>query len=458
MAATAGIAGSILLVALFTDYLTRMIVRPVRRAATMAGRLAGGDLTVRLPETGAAEIGALERAFNTMGSSLETSHDELRLLLEEQAALRRVATLVARAVSPSEVFEAVAREVARLLDSPCTGLIRLEADGTATVEALGGALARDLPVGGRFSIAGSAVATSIMRTRRAARMEDFGGSPDAVSALAHRLGLRFGVAAPIAVEGRLWGVIGASWAQPGRLPAGIEDRLTQFTELVATAVANADSRAELNASRARVVAAADETRRRIERDLHDGTQQRLVSLALDLRSAEAAVPPALAELKAQLSHVVEGLTGAMEDLQEISRGIHPAILSKGGLGAALRTLARRSSVPVALDLPAHLPLPESVEVGVYYLVSEALTNVARHARASVVHVGLVAADDVVQVSVRDDGIGGARCERGSGLIGLRDRIEALGGTIDIASPEGEGTTLWATVPLGARAAVSPFGS
>jgi signal transduction histidine kinase len=297
-----------------------------------------------------------------------------------------------------------------------------------------------------------------MRTRRAARMEDFGGSPDAVSALAHRLGLRFGVAAPIAVEGRLWGVIGASWAQPGRLPAGIEDRLTQFTELVATAVANADSRAELNASRARVVAAADETRRRIERDLHDGTQQRLVSLALDLRSAEAAVPPALAELKAQLSHVVEGLTGAMEDLQEISRGIHPAILSKGGLGAALRTLARRSSVPVALDLPAHLPLPESVEVGVYYLVSEALTNVARHARASVVHVGLVAADDVVQVSVRDDGIGGARCERGSGLIGLRDRIEALGGTIDIASPEGEGTTLWATVPLGARAAVSPFGS
>jgi signal transduction histidine kinase len=183
-----------------------------------------------------------------------------------------------------------------------------------------------------------------------------------------------------------------------------------------------------------------------------------VSLALDLRSAEAAVPPALAELKAQLSHAVEGLTGAMEDLQEISRGIHPAILSKGGLGAALRTLARRSSVPVALDLPAHLPQPESVEVGVYYLVSEALTNVARHARASVVHVGVVAADDVVQVSVRDDGIGGARCERGSGLIGLRDRIEALGGTIDIASPEGEGTTLRATVPLRARAAVSPFGS
>jgi signal transduction histidine kinase len=173
-----------------------------------------------------------------------------------------------------------------------------------------------------------------------------------------------------------------------------------------------------------------------------------VSLALDLRSAEATVPPALVRLKAQLSQVAEGLSAAMEDLQEISRGIHPAILSKGGLAAALRTLARRSSVPVALDVPADLPVSESVEVAVYYFVSEALTNVARHAHASVVHVDVAADDDVVQVSARDDGVGGARPERGTGLMGLRDRVEALGGTIDIASPEGEGTTLRVTVPLG----------
>jgi signal transduction histidine kinase len=449
-AATAGIAGSVLLVALFTDYLTRTIVRPVRQAATMAGRLAGGDLAVRLPETGAAEIGALERSFNTMGSSLETSHNELRVLLEEQAALRRVATLVARAVSPAEVFEAVAGEVARLLEAPATGLLRYEIDGTGTVVALGGRLAQDLPIGTRLPLEPATPAMSVLRTGRAVRIESYDSASGVASAVARQLGLRFGVAAPIVVEGRAWGLISASWTQPGRLPDGLEGRLTQFTELVATAVANADSRAELSASRARVVAAADETRRRIERDLHDGTQQRLVSLALDLRSAEAAVPSPLAGLRAQLSHVVEGLTGTMEDLQEISRGIHPAILSKGGLAAALRTLARHAVVPVGLDVPADLPLPESVEVAVYYLVSEALTNVARHAHASQMHVGLAADDDVVQVCVRDDGVGGARPERGSGLIGLRDRVEALGGTIDITSPEGQGTTLRVKIPLGAR--------
>jgi signal transduction histidine kinase len=281
-------------------------------------------------------------------------------------------------------------------------------------------------------------------------MESYEDAPGALSVLARQLGIRSGVAGAIVVEGRVWGMIAAVWTEPGRLPAGIEGRLAQFTELVATAIANADSRAELSASRARVVAAADETRRRIERDLHDGTQQRLVSLALDVRGAEASVPSELVELRAQLSHVAEGLTGALADLQEVSRGIHPAILSKGGLGAALKALARRSSVHVELDLSAGRRLSESVEVAVYYLVSEALTNVAKHAHASVVHVDLVAGDAVVQLSVRDDGVGGARPEKGSGLIGLRDRIEALGGKIDIASPEGKGTTLLVEIPLADR--------
>jgi signal transduction histidine kinase len=411
----------------------------------MAGRLAAGDLAVRLPATAAAEIGALERAFNTMGSSLEASHNELRQLLEEQASLRRVATLVARAVSPSEVFDAVAREVARLLDSPATGLLRYEPDGTATVVALGGELARDRPIGGHFPL--DAVATSIARTGRAARIETYEGAPGFVPSMARRLGLRFGVAAPIVVEGRLWGLIGASWTQPGSLPAGIEGRLTQFTELVGTAVANADSRSQLSASRARVVAAADDTRRRIERDLHDGTQQRLVSLALDLRSVEALVPSELIDVRTQVSRVVDGLRGALNDLQEISRGIHPAILSNGGLGPALKALARRSPVPVQLGLPPDPRVPESVQVAVYYLVSEALTNVAKHAYASGVHINVDVADAVVQVSISDDGVGGARPDKGSGLIGLRDRIDALGGTIDIASPEGKGTALMVKIPL-----------
>jgi signal transduction histidine kinase/CHASE3 domain sensor protein len=428
MAATAGIAASVLLVALFTDYLTRTIVRPVRRAASMAGRLAEGDLAVRLPETGVAEIGALEHAFNTMGNSLETSHNELRLLLEEQAALRRVATLVAQAVSPSELFEAVACEVAGLLDAPLATLLRYGPDDTATILGSWGELAGDLPVGRRYPLQADDAATLVRRTGRAARIESYGDPPGVEPELALKLGLRFGVAGPIVVEGRLWGLIGAAWNGPGRLPVGIEGRLTQFTDLVATAIAN-------------------ETRRRIERDLHDGTQQRLVSLALDLRAVEAAVPSELVELKAQLSHAAETLSGAVEDLREISRGIHPAILSKGGLGAVLKTLARRSSVPVELRLPPDRRLPEGVEVVLYYVVSEALTNVTKHARASAVQVSLEIEDRIVRLSVRDDGAGGARPEQGSGLIGLRDRVEVLGGTIEITSPQGKGTTLLVEIPL-----------
>ena len=339
--------------------------------------------------------------------------------------------------------------MARLLDAPVTTLFRFGPNATSTIVASWGDLAKDLPVGGRYALEDGDAALTVWRTGRAVRIESYEETPTIVPCAACRLGLRYGVAAPIAVEGQLWGLVGASWTGPGRLPPGIEGQLTQFTELVATAVANADSRAELTASRARVVAAADETRRRIERDLHDGTQQRLVALALDLRSAEAAVPPERVELRAQLAHVVEGLGGAVEELQEISRGIHPAILSK----AALKALARRSPVPAELELSAPGRLPDGVEVAVYYIVSEALTNVAKHAHASAVDVDLEADDDAVRLSVRDDGVGGARPEQGSGLVGLRDRVEALGGTIDIASPEGEGTTLMVDIPL----AGSPFG-
>ena len=218
---------------------------------------------------------------------------------------------------------------------------------------------------------------------------------------------------------------------------------------MATAIANADSRAQVVASRARIVAAGDESRRRIERNLHDGTQQRLVSLGLELRSAEATVPAELPALKRQIAHAATGLAGAVEDLQEIARGIHPAILSKGGLGPGLRTLARRSAVPVELTLPPDRRLPERTEAASYYVVAEALANATKHAHASVVRVDADFEDDpgVVRLLIRDDGVGGADPGRGSGLVGLRDRVEALGGAIEIASPAGGGTSLRVEIPI-----------
>jgi signal transduction histidine kinase len=207
------------------------------------------------------------------------------------------------------------------------------------------------------------------------------------------------------------------------------------------------SREELAASRARIVAAGDEERRRIERDLHDGTQQRLVALVLDLRAAEAAVPPERPELRAQVARVADGLTGALEELRELSRGIHPAILSEGGLTPALKALARRSAVPVELTVDVKARLPEPVEVAAYFVVSEALANAAKHAHASVAQVEARARDGLLHLSVLDDGVGGAVPGGGSGLVGLADRVEALGGTIEVHSPAGHGTRLQIDLPI-----------
>jgi PAS domain S-box-containing protein len=233
----------------------------------------------------------------------------------------------------------------------------------------------------------------------------------------------------------------------GRRLADALDTLLMFRNLRVSERNLEASRAELAASRARIVTAGDQARRRIERDLHDGVQQRLVSLALDQRSAEEMVPPELTELRARLSRVVDGLGGALAELQEISRGIHPALLGQGGLAPALKALARRSAVPVELDVRADARLPEPVQVAVYYVVSEALTNTAKHAHASVVFVAVEARDGVLELSIRDDGCGGADPSRGSGLIGLTDRVDALGGTIELASPVGQGTTLLVTLPI-----------
>jgi signal transduction histidine kinase len=288
---------------------------------------------------------------------------------------------------------------------------------------------------------------TVLRTGRPARADSTEHAPALIAALARQLAVTSTVATPIIVEGRLWGGMSVSSKQPEPLPPDTESRIADFAELVATAIANAEARTELAASRSRVVAAADETRRRIERDLHDGTQQRLVSLGLELRAAQAAVPPQLGELDGELSRIAEGLGGVLEELREISRGIHPAILSEGGLGPALRTLARRSAVPVELDLRAERRPPERVEVAAYYAVAEALTNAAKHAQASVVHVELDTHDATLRLTIRDDGIGGADPAQGTGLVGLSDRIEALGGTLDVASSTSRGTTLHIEIPI-----------
>jgi signal transduction histidine kinase len=238
---------------------------------------------------------------------------------------------------------------------------------------------------------------------------------------------------------------GSSGEEP--LPADTEARLASFTELLATAIANAESGADLAASRARVVAAADETRRRIERDLHDRAQQRLVSLGLELRAAQAAVPPQLDKLERDVSRIADGLTSVFDELREISRGIHPAILSEGGLRPALKALARRSAIPVELHIQPQRQLPEQLEVAAYYVITEALANAAKHAHASIIHVELQTTNTTVQLAIHDDGIGGADPNHGSGLIGLSDRIAALGGTLQITSPAGNGTTLQIEIPL-----------
>jgi signal transduction histidine kinase len=278
-------------------------------------------------------------------------------------------------------------------------------------------------------------------------MSSYEGLPGPLSALLRELGIRSSVGAPIVVDGRVWGTISASSTKPEPFPEAAEERIMGFAELAATAISNAVSRTQLAASRARVVAAADETRRRIERDLHDGVQQRLVSLGLELRAAEEDVLPEDVELKKDLARVVDGLTGALDELRELARGIHPAILSEGGLAPALKVLARRSAVPVELDVDVRARLPERIEVASYFVVSEALANAAKHARASVAHVNVEVTGSLLEVSIADDGVGGADPSQGSGLIGLTDRVQALGGTLSVLSPRGTGTTIRVELPL-----------
>ncbi len=376
----------------------------------------------------------------------EQSEVEVRVLADEQAALRRVATLVAVETSPERVFGSVTEEVGSLLDVDHAVLLRYETDGTATVVAAWSRDGRHLPVGSRWPVKGATVASSVRRTGRPQRQEGYGGGAGTLAESLHEVGVRSSVGSPVVVEGRLWGVmVGASYAAEP-LPKGLELRLGEFTHLAGTAVANAESRGELTASRARVVESGDRARQRIERDLHDGVQQRLVSLALDVRRAESLAGPEQDALLAELSDLREGRVGVVDELREVAHGIHPAILTEGGLRPALAKLARRSPLPVELEVRGVDRLPEPVEVCVYYVASEALTNAIKHAQATYVAIDLEADRTEVRLEVRDDGVGGADTHAGSGLTGLTDRLHAFGGTVEVRSPTGEGTSLRVVIP------------
>jgi GAF domain-containing protein len=371
---------------------------------------------------------------------------ELHGFAGEQAALRRVATLVARAASPEEVLAAVTEEAGRLLHAHHATMARYGPDGAIRVVATWSSTGAVFPVGSQWSLGGRNLHTMVFQTGRAARIDDYTGASGSVAEAVRELGPRSGVGVPVSVGGRLWGLmIVESHVEP--LPAGTEAQLAGFTELAATAIANAEAQAALTASRARIVATADATRRRIERNLHDGAQQRLVSLALDLRAAQAAAPPGAGELVQRLDGVAAGLAGVLDELREIAQGLHPAVLAEGGLRPALKALARRSTVPVRLDVQVAERLPEPVEIAAYYVVAEALTNAAKHAHASVADVEVESGDGVLHVGVRDDGRGGADFGHGSGLTGLKDRAEALGGHLSLHSPPGAGTALEITLPL-----------
>ena len=365
----------------------------------------------------------------------------------EQAALRRIAALLARNVPADEVFAAVVDEVRLLMGVDATALVRYDADETATLLAISAEADAWVHVPEKLPTDGQDLIALILRTGLPARIDDYSNvtGGDHIRR-AREAGVRSAAGAPVQVRERLWGML-AVHSMQGPLAPDTEVRLADFAALVASAIANVQAWSELEASRVRIISAADEARRRVERDLHDGAQQRIVVLALKARMLAQSQAAKTAGVDADLRSFEVALNEVLDELRTIASGLHPPALSHGGLAPALTTLARRSPIPVVLDVRLPEGLAESLEVAAYYFVAETLTNTTKHAGASRIAVTVELRDGFVWISVQDDGVGGADPARGSGLVGLRDRVEAFGGTMTLDSPAGEGTTLVAHLPL-----------
>jgi signal transduction histidine kinase len=346
-----------------------------------------------------------------------------------------------------DVFDAVCEQTGLLFGATRVNLAHFTSDGYNVTAAGWSLRGNHVPAGTRLPLTGDSVNELVHRTGRPARVDAYDGVGGEIAALVRRLGIRCDVGAPVVVDGEVWGVLIAGSDGSVALPPDAEARLAHFTELVAAAISNAESQDALARSRKRIVTSADEARRRIERDLHDGTQQRLVALALELRAAQASIPRELEDVGSELGRIVDRIGAIQEELRAITHGIHPAILAEGGLGPALRTLARRAGIAVSLEVRVEGRLPEPVEVAAYYVVSEGLANAAKHASASLVEVDVEEAHGLLGVSLRDNGKGGADPAQGSGLVGLTDRVEALGGVLTLKSATGGGTTLRVEIPL-----------
>jgi PAS domain S-box-containing protein len=373
------------------------------------------------------------------------SREALVQLAGEQAALRRVATLVADGAAPGRVFDAAAAEMEQLLGADEVALCRYEPGDELTVVAHRGLTAARVPPGSRVSHEGETVAAIVRRTERPVTLEYGEDARGPIVEIARRLGVRTSVAAPLVVDGRLWGVIQAGWIGEDAPPPDTEPRMAQFAELLDTSIANADTRDQLTASRARLLTEADEARRRVVRDLHDGAQQWLVHTILTLKLAHEALAETDAEAGSLVAEALEQAERSNAELRELAHGILPPVLTRGGLRAALDAVVERLDLPVSVDVPAER-LPAEIEASAYFIVAEALTNAVKHSRAGHAEVAVSEADGTLSVEVRDDGIGGAD-PGGHGLVGLGDRVTALGGRLSIDSPQGGGTVVTAELPV-----------
>jgi PAS domain S-box-containing protein len=399
-----------------------------------------------LPADTEARLAAFTELIATAISNIQ-ARDDLHGLADEQAALRRVATLVARGTDSAAVFEAVCAEMGELIGATSVNLVHFTPDGFNVTMAGWSARDTHVPSGIRLPIGADTINGLIHRTVAPARFDSYEESSSELAAVIRQCGIRSEVGAPVIVEGKVWGALIAGTDSDELLPAGAELRVASFAELIATAVSNAATRSELIASRARIVTASDEARRRIERDLHDGAQQRLVALGLDLQAVEMSIPPELQEARSGLERVQREIEAVLEGVRELSQGLHPALLSQGGLGPSFRALARRSPIKVNLDVVVEKRPPESIETAAYYVASEALTNAAKHSEATEMSVTVASAGNTLRVTIEDNGIGGAEASAGSGLVGLIDRVEALGGRFALDSPLNEGTRISIELPL-----------